>query len=89
MFWTQEARMGRDVLEEKCSRSIDVVRSRMNLSDKMWEPLKGKLLDQVFVVKASLRLVEYDEAYSERLEIVNGVKSMDLRRMKISRNSHK
>ncbi|MCI76865.1 hypothetical protein A2U01_0098135, partial [Trifolium medium] len=28
----------------------------------------------MFVVKASLRLVELGEAYSERLEIVNGVK---------------
>ncbi|MCI30988.1 hypothetical protein A2U01_0052199 [Trifolium medium] len=31
----------------------------------------------VFVVKASLRLVEHGEASSERLEIVNGVKSID------------
>ncbi|MCI59275.1 hypothetical protein A2U01_0080530, partial [Trifolium medium] len=38
-----------------------------------------ELSDQVFVVEASLRLVEYDEEYSERLEIVNGIKSMSLR----------
>ncbi|MCI42094.1 hypothetical protein A2U01_0063329 [Trifolium medium] len=38
--------------------------------------------------EASLRSVEYDEEYSERLEIVNGVESMDLRRMKTTRNSH-
>ncbi|MCI61821.1 hypothetical protein A2U01_0083078, partial [Trifolium medium] len=55
----------RDVLEAKCSRSIDVVRSGMNLSNKLWEPLKEKLLHQVFVREASLRLVEYDEGYSE------------------------
>ncbi|MCI42640.1 hypothetical protein A2U01_0063877 [Trifolium medium] len=41
MFWTQEARMGRDVLEEKCSRFGDVVRSGMNWSNKLW-----KLLDE-------------------------------------------
>ncbi|MCI33201.1 hypothetical protein A2U01_0054418, partial [Trifolium medium] len=45
-------------------------------------------LDQVFIVKASLRLVEHGEAYSERLETVNGVKSMDWRRMRTTRNSH-
>ncbi|MCI84144.1 hypothetical protein A2U01_0105420, partial [Trifolium medium] len=50
----------------------------MNSSNKLWEPLKEKLWDQVFVVGASLRLVEYDEKYSERLEIVNCTKSMDL-----------
>ncbi|MCI96971.1 hypothetical protein A2U01_0118271 [Trifolium medium] len=42
----------------------------MNLSDKLWELLDEELLDKVFVVGASLRLVEYDEAYLERLEIV-------------------
>ncbi|MCI73073.1 hypothetical protein A2U01_0094337, partial [Trifolium medium] len=46
-------------------------------------------LDRVFIEKASLISVEYDEKYWKRLEIVDGVKSMDLRRMKISRNSHK
>ncbi|MCI64019.1 hypothetical protein A2U01_0085276, partial [Trifolium medium] len=48
--------MGRDVLEAKYSRSIDVVRSMINLGNKLWEHLKEKLLDQVFVVGASLRL---------------------------------
>ncbi|MCI83892.1 hypothetical protein A2U01_0105168, partial [Trifolium medium] len=43
----------------------DVVRSRMNLSNKLWEPLKEKSLDQVFVMEMSLRLVEHDEAYLE------------------------
>ncbi|MCI52648.1 hypothetical protein A2U01_0073894 [Trifolium medium] len=62
MFWTQEVRRSRDVLEAECSRSIDVVRRRMNLSNKLWEILKEKSLDQVSVTKASLRLVEYDEA---------------------------
>ncbi|MCI88456.1 hypothetical protein A2U01_0109743, partial [Trifolium medium] len=61
------------------SRSIDVVRSRMNLSNNLWEPLEEKLLDQVFVVGASLRLVEHDEVYSKRLEIVKCTKSMDMR----------
>ncbi|MCI67259.1 hypothetical protein A2U01_0088517, partial [Trifolium medium] len=37
--------------------SIDVVRSRTNLSNKMWEPLKEKLLDRMFVVGATLGLV--------------------------------
>ncbi|MCI88892.1 hypothetical protein A2U01_0110180, partial [Trifolium medium] len=64
MFWTQEVRRSRDVLKVKCSRSVDVVRSRMNLSNKLYEPLKEKLLDQVFVMEVSLRLVEHDEAYS-------------------------
>ncbi|MCI85011.1 hypothetical protein A2U01_0106289, partial [Trifolium medium] len=62
-----------------CSRSIDVVRSRMNLSNKWWELLKEKSLDQVFVMEVSLRLVKCDEAYSERLDIVNCARSMDLR----------
>ncbi|MCI85192.1 hypothetical protein A2U01_0106471, partial [Trifolium medium] len=44
--------------------------------------------DRVFIVKASLKLMEHDEAYSEQVEIVNGVKSMDLRGMKTTRNSH-
>ncbi|MCI63957.1 hypothetical protein A2U01_0085214, partial [Trifolium medium] len=78
MFWTQEARMGRDVPKAKCSRSSDVVRSRINLCNKLWEHLKEKLLDQVFIVGASLRLVKHDEAYSERLEIVNCTENMDL-----------
>ncbi|MCI96212.1 hypothetical protein A2U01_0117512, partial [Trifolium medium] len=55
------ARMGRDVLEAKCSRSIDVFRNRVNLSNKLWELLDEELLDQVFVVGASLRLVKQDE----------------------------
>ncbi|MCI22677.1 hypothetical protein A2U01_0043853, partial [Trifolium medium] len=38
--------------------------------------------------EASLRLVEHGEAYSERVEIVNNVKNMDLRRMETTRNSH-
>ncbi|MCI90628.1 hypothetical protein A2U01_0111922, partial [Trifolium medium] len=66
-------------LEAKCSRSIDVVRSGMNVSNKLWKPLKEQSLDQVFVMEVSLRLVEYDEGYSERLGIVNFTKSMDLR----------
>ncbi|MCI50835.1 hypothetical protein A2U01_0072079, partial [Trifolium medium] len=37
----------------------------------------------------SLRLVEQDEAYSERLEIVNCAKSMNLRLMRTTRDSHK
>ena len=44
MFWTQEVRRSRDVLEAKCSRSIDVVRSRMNLSNKLWEPFEGEVI---------------------------------------------
>ncbi|MCI56673.1 hypothetical protein A2U01_0077924, partial [Trifolium medium] len=32
-------------------------------------------------MEASRRLVEYDEEYSERLEIVNCTENMDLRRM--------
>ncbi|MCI90170.1 hypothetical protein A2U01_0111461, partial [Trifolium medium] len=48
--------MGRDVLEAKCSRWIDIVRSRMNLSNNLWEPFKEKLLDRVFIMEASLRL---------------------------------
>ncbi|MCI43684.1 hypothetical protein A2U01_0064922, partial [Trifolium medium] len=78
-------RRSRDVLEAKCSSSIDVVRSRMNLSNKLWGLLDEELLDQVFVVEASLRLVEYDEECSERMEIVNCTKSMDLRRRRITR----
>ncbi|MCI95029.1 hypothetical protein A2U01_0116327, partial [Trifolium medium] len=38
-------RMGRDVLEAKCSRPIDVVRSRMNWSNELWELLDEELLD--------------------------------------------
>ncbi|MCI93367.1 hypothetical protein A2U01_0114665, partial [Trifolium medium] len=57
----------------------DVVRSRMNLNIKLWEPLKEKLLDRVFIVGATLGLVEYDEEYSERLEILNCTESMDMR----------
>ncbi|MCI87745.1 hypothetical protein A2U01_0109030, partial [Trifolium medium] len=68
----------RDVLEAKCSKFGDVVRSRMNLSNKLWEPLE-KSLDQVLVMEASLRLVKYDEEYSERLEIVICTRSMDLK----------
>ncbi|MCI63844.1 hypothetical protein A2U01_0085101, partial [Trifolium medium] len=49
--------MGRDVLEVECTRLSDVVRSGMNLSDKLGELLEEKLLDRVFVVGASLRLV--------------------------------
>ncbi|MCI90016.1 hypothetical protein A2U01_0111305, partial [Trifolium medium] len=60
----------------------------MNLSSKLWEPLKEKLLDQVFVVEASLRLVEYDEEYSERLKIMNCTENMDLGRMRTTRDSH-
>ncbi|MCI66661.1 hypothetical protein A2U01_0087919, partial [Trifolium medium] len=59
-----------DVLEVECSRLSSVVRRRMNLSNKLWEPLRKKSLDQVLVMEASLRLGEYDEAYWERLEIV-------------------
>ncbi|MCI45291.1 hypothetical protein A2U01_0066530 [Trifolium medium] len=40
-------------------------------------------------MEASLRLVEYDEEYSERLEIVNCTKIMDVRRMRTTRNSQK
>ncbi|MCI57607.1 hypothetical protein A2U01_0078858 [Trifolium medium] len=58
------------------------------MSNKLWEPLKEKLLDQVFVVDVSLRLVEYDEVYSERLGIVICTRNMDLRRMKTTRDSH-
>ncbi|MCI58838.1 hypothetical protein A2U01_0080093 [Trifolium medium] len=61
----------------------------MNLSNKLWDPLKDKLLDQVFVMEVSLRLVEYDEEYSEQLEFVNCTKSVDLRRMRTTRNSQK
>ncbi|MCI84161.1 hypothetical protein A2U01_0105437, partial [Trifolium medium] len=50
----------------------------MNWSNKWWEPLNEELLDQVFIVGASLRLAEYNEEYSERLEILNCAKSMDL-----------
>ncbi|MCI50345.1 hypothetical protein A2U01_0071589, partial [Trifolium medium] len=35
MFWTQEARSNRDVLEVDCSRLSDVVRSGMDLSNKL------------------------------------------------------
>ncbi|MCI86291.1 hypothetical protein A2U01_0107571, partial [Trifolium medium] len=48
----------------------------MNWSNKLWELLDEELLDQVFIMEASLRLVEYDEGYSERLEIVNCTKSI-------------
>ncbi|MCI51643.1 hypothetical protein A2U01_0072887 [Trifolium medium] len=51
--------------------------------------LDEKLLDQVFVMEASLRLVKCDEAYSERLEIVNCTKSMNLKQMRTTRNSQK
>ncbi|MCI94617.1 hypothetical protein A2U01_0115915, partial [Trifolium medium] len=44
---------GRDVLEVECSRLSNVVRSGMNVSNKLWELLEEKLLDQVFVVEAS------------------------------------
>ncbi|MCI61253.1 hypothetical protein A2U01_0082510, partial [Trifolium medium] len=53
-----EVRMGRDVLEVECSRLSDIVRSGMNLSNKLWEPLEEKLLDRAFVVGASARLVK-------------------------------
>ncbi|MCI87455.1 hypothetical protein A2U01_0108738, partial [Trifolium medium] len=59
----------------------------MNLSNKMWESLKEKLLEQVFVMGASLRLMEYDEEYSERMEIVNCTENMDLRQMRTTRDS--
>ncbi|MCH83065.1 hypothetical protein A2U01_0003879, partial [Trifolium medium] len=52
------ARMSRDVLEVECSRLSDVVRSGMNLSNKLWELLEENLLDRVFVVGTSLRLVK-------------------------------
>ncbi|MCI70770.1 hypothetical protein A2U01_0092033, partial [Trifolium medium] len=55
-FEREEVRRSIDVLEAKCSRPIDVVRGRMNLSNELWEPLKEKLLDQVIVMEASLRL---------------------------------
>ncbi|MCI47593.1 hypothetical protein A2U01_0068835 [Trifolium medium] len=70
--------MSRDVLEVDCSRLSDVVRSGTNWSNKLWELLEEKLLDQVFVVEASLRL-----------EIVCCTESMNLRRMRTTRNSHK
>ncbi|MCI91996.1 hypothetical protein A2U01_0113292, partial [Trifolium medium] len=37
------------------------------------------------VMEVSLRLVEHDEAYSERLEIVKCTKSMDWRQMRMTR----
>ncbi|MCI67348.1 hypothetical protein A2U01_0088607, partial [Trifolium medium] len=46
-----------------------------------------KSLDQVLIMEASLRLVEHDEAYLERLGIVNFAKSMDLRCMRTTRDS--
>ncbi|MCI86832.1 hypothetical protein A2U01_0108113 [Trifolium medium] len=48
-------------------------------SNKLWDLLDEESLDQVFVMEVSLRLVEHDEMYSERLGIVNFTKSMDLR----------
>ncbi|MCI30504.1 hypothetical protein A2U01_0051713 [Trifolium medium] len=77
----KKVRRSRDILEAKCSGSIDVVQSRINLSNKLLEPLKEELLDKMFVMEASLRLVEYDEEYSERLEIVSCTENMDFRRM--------
>ncbi|MCI98041.1 hypothetical protein A2U01_0119344, partial [Trifolium medium] len=46
----------------------------MDLSNKLLELLDEELLDQVFVVEASSRLEEHDEAYSKRLGIVNFTK---------------
>ncbi|MCI67162.1 hypothetical protein A2U01_0088420, partial [Trifolium medium] len=66
------------VLEAKCSRSIDVVRSRMNLKQKVVGTFEGEVVGPS-VMEVSLRLVEHDEEYSERLEIVNGTRSVDLR----------
>ncbi|MCI75571.1 hypothetical protein A2U01_0096840, partial [Trifolium medium] len=45
--------MGRDVLELECSRLSDVVLSRMNGSNKLWELLEEEWLKQVFVVETS------------------------------------
>ncbi|MCI76482.1 hypothetical protein A2U01_0097752, partial [Trifolium medium] len=73
----------------ECSRLSEVVRSEMNWSNKSRGLFDEEWLDQVFVVETSLRWVEYGKTYSERLEIVNGVKSMDLRRMRTTRNSHR
>ncbi|MCI95602.1 hypothetical protein A2U01_0116900, partial [Trifolium medium] len=56
--------MGKDVFEVD-SRFGNVCSERMNWSNKMLELLDEELLDQAFVVGASLRLVEHDEAYSE------------------------
>ncbi|MCI78915.1 hypothetical protein A2U01_0100186, partial [Trifolium medium] len=61
------------------------VRSEMNWRNKSWGLLEEKLLDRVFVVETSLRLVGHGKAYLERLEIVEGVKSTDLRQMRTAR----
>ncbi|MCI06754.1 hypothetical protein A2U01_0027814 [Trifolium medium] len=47
----------------------DAVRSGMNMSNKLWELLEEKLLDQVFIVGASLRLVKRDEEHSETIGV--------------------
>ncbi|MCI59145.1 hypothetical protein A2U01_0080400, partial [Trifolium medium] len=48
--------MGRDVLESEYSRLSKVARSGANLSNRLWELLKEKLLDRLFDVGTSLRL---------------------------------
>ncbi|MCI51391.1 hypothetical protein A2U01_0072635, partial [Trifolium medium] len=60
-------RMDGDVLEVDCSRFGGVCSEQMNWSNKLWEPLNKELLDQVFVVGASLRLAEYNEEYSKEM----------------------
>ncbi|MCI50231.1 hypothetical protein A2U01_0071475, partial [Trifolium medium] len=55
-FEREEVRRSRDVLEADGSRLSDVVRGGMNLSNELWGLLDGKLLDQVFVMEASLRI---------------------------------
>ncbi|MCI31093.1 hypothetical protein A2U01_0052304 [Trifolium medium] len=50
--------MGGDVLESECSRLSDDVRSRMDWNNKLWELLEGELLNRMFDVETSLRLVK-------------------------------
>ncbi|MCI86419.1 hypothetical protein A2U01_0107700, partial [Trifolium medium] len=48
--------MGRDILESEFSRFSDVVRSGVNMSNRLWELLEEELLDRVFIMEMSLRL---------------------------------
>ncbi|MCI29701.1 hypothetical protein A2U01_0050910, partial [Trifolium medium] len=45
MFRTRGVRMRRDVFEAECSRVDDVVRSGMNLDNKLWELLEEKFME--------------------------------------------
>ncbi|MCI80499.1 hypothetical protein A2U01_0101770, partial [Trifolium medium] len=45
--------MSRDVHESELSRLSNIVRSGVNLSNRLWELLEEEWLKQVFVVEAS------------------------------------